>query len=62
MTLEEYIEFLEAQPETPEHPAKAAAVCMSAIDFGNMKTELETACRMLGNRCSYAVRRMLHAQ
>ena len=49
LTFDQFIDFLQAQ----ESPAKGAALCMSSADFGTQKTELETACRMLGSRCTY---------
>jgi hypothetical protein len=36
-------------------PPRGAAVAMSSNDWGIMKTELETACRELGSRCSFKV-------
>lgn len=53
MTFEEYIAFLEPQPETSDSPGRGGAVCMSSEDFQNMKTALEQACRYLGNKCKF---------
>lgn len=55
LTFDEFLDFLSARPESPDHtiPAKGAAMCMSANDWGKMKLELETACRLLGKKCSY---------
>lgn len=47
LTEDQFLTFLEASP------TKAAAICMSAQDFGTLKTELELACRELGSSCSY---------
>jgi hypothetical protein len=59
MTLEETIEFLEAQPERPDPtnpnnklPARGAAIFMSADDWNRMKTALDEACRELGSHCT----------
>jgi hypothetical protein len=66
LTFDELVDMLEAQPERPDPknsgvvlPARGAAIIMSDEDFGEFKTELESACRMLGRRCSYATRQML---
>ena len=56
MTFEQFVAFLEADPAT----GKGAAICMSATDWNNMKTELEQACRELGNSCSLSTRRLLN--
>lgn len=55
MTAQETVEFLEPAVEPP----RAGAVCMTANDFGRMKTALEKACRRLGRKCSYEVRAAL---
>lgn len=64
MTLDEFIEFLEPQPEhTDDHgtviPARAGAVCQSAEDTLKIKTALEQACRQLGSGCSYELKRLI---
>lgn len=51
LTLDEFLAFLEADPST----GRGAALCMSPGGWGEMKTELETACRYLGSRCSKQV-------
>lgn len=63
---DDYVDFLEAKDDRPDPanpgqtlPAKPAAVCMSADDFSNIKTEIEILCRMAGKRCSYEVRGQL---
>lgn len=56
LSFDQWIDFLEAQEATQNSPAKGAAVCMSSIDWGAMKTELEIACRMLGKRCTYELK------
>jgi hypothetical protein len=53
LTLDQFIDFLEAKAAENGKPAKGAAICMPSADFAEMKTELETACRELGKRCSY---------
>lgn len=55
MTLEQTIEFLEPT-ET-----RGAALCMSAEDFGKLKTALEVACEKLGRACSKEVRENLRS-
>jgi hypothetical protein len=50
MTLDDTVTFLE--PETEPSP-RAGAMCMTANDWNRMKTALEQACRMLGNKCTY---------
>ncbi len=37
-------------------PKRGAALALSSEDFGNLKMELETACRELGPSCSYNVK------
>ena len=61
MSLEQLIVFLEAQPEYVDadgvwHPARGAALIMSADDWNKMKTTLEQACEKLGNQCTYEMR------
>jgi hypothetical protein len=55
MTLDEFLDFLEPQEST----GKGAAICQSAEDWNKMKTALETACRMLGKRCSYEMKKAI---
>lgn len=55
LTFEEFVAFLEAQASPPRGPA----VCMPSEDWNAMKTELETACRELGSRCSLATQQAL---
>jgi len=66
MNLDEFIDFLEPQEERPDPknpgktlPARGAALCQSASDWNKMKTDLETACKMLGNRCTYEIVEMI---
>jgi hypothetical protein len=68
LTMDEFLDFLEAQPERPDPkdpskklPAHGAAVCQSSEDWNKQKTALEQACRELGKRCSYEIRRALAA-
>jgi len=49
MTMDEFITFLEADPKLN----KGSAICISASDYNNLKTDLEHMCRMLGKRCAY---------
>lgn len=60
MNLDEWVAFLEPQPEHPDHkdatkviPARGAAICMADEDWNKMKTALEQACKKLGRWCSY---------
>lgn len=50
LTFEETVKFLEASD------ARGAAVFMSLDDFTKFKTELEQACRELGDRCKKEVK------
>lgn len=59
MTFEQFVDFLEPQPGAPNIPARGGAICMSAEDWGTMKTELEVACRELGSRCSMETKKAL---
>lgn len=66
LTMDEFIDFLEAKGERPDPkdpsktiPAKAAAICMSAEDWKIMKTELEEACREMGSRCSLETKKAI---
>lgn len=59
LDFDQFLNFLEAAPATAQTPAKAAAVCMSAQDWGQMKSELEQACRELGATCSYSIKSFL---
>lgn len=55
LTLDEWIAFLEPDPET----GKGAAVCEPSEHWNKKKTALEQACALLGDRCSYEIRRTL---
>lgn len=46
MTLTETLDFLEPRE------GKAAALCMTAIDFNKLKNALEKACEILGSDCT----------
>jgi len=59
MTEQQYIDFLEPQFEVDDPktgkvitPARAGALCMSAVDWNNQKTSLEQACTILGTQCT----------
>jgi len=52
-----FIDFLEARPESDDVNEKSAAVCMSAKDYSRLKIEVETMCRMLGNKCAYEIKK-----
>jgi hypothetical protein len=52
---EQTLDMLEARPAVSPLPAHPPAVFQSAADYGEQTTELETACRLLGNECSYAL-------
>lgn len=53
MTLNQTIEFLEPTD------TRGAALCMSADDFGKLKSALEIACEKLGRACSKEVQESL---
>lgn len=53
MGFDEYVTWLEPKPEASGVPG-GGAICMSASDWGTMKTELEQACRELKGACAYA--------
>ena len=53
MSFDEYVSWLEPQPASSGIPARGGAICMSASDWGTLKTELEQACRELKGACSY---------
>jgi len=59
MTMDEFLYFLEAHAATTTTPAQGSAICMSSIDFGNVKTELDTMCRLLGKHCTKAVQAVI---
>lgn len=59
MDFEQFVEFLEPQPERPDParpgkmlPERAGAVCRSDDDFTAQKTALESACALLRKRCT----------
>lgn len=56
MNLDQAIEFLEPQEAKNGKPERAGAICFSADDVSKQKTDLETICRLLGDRCSYEVK------
>lgn len=59
------LDMLEARPEvTPSPgasplPAHAPAVFQSADHYGEETVELETACRLLGNNCTYELQQLI---
>lgn len=55
MTFDEFIEWLEPQ-ETPE---RGPAICQSSQHFNEFKTTLEIACRKLGKRCTYDIKKII---
>lgn len=55
MTFDEFLEFIEPGP------ARGGAICQSADDYNKLKTTLEQACRLLGNRCSFEIKRTIKA-
>lgn len=59
MSFDQFLDFLEPRIETPTSTGKGAALCMSSEDFGEMKTEIETMCRMLGDRCAYSTKKAM---
>lgn len=68
LALDQFINFLEPQPEIRDpksgvviSPARAGALCQSAEDWNSMKTELEQACKILGNQCTYEMKQKFYA-
>lgn len=63
LTFDEFVSFLEPQPANPADnlPAKGPAVCMASVDYSEMKSELESACRELGPRCSVKLQDLLQS-
>ena len=63
MNLDETLVFLEPQVGDPKKGTKdrAGAMCIAAEDFTRNKTDLETLCRMLVNRCTFEVREEIKA-
>lgn len=65
MNLDETIAWLEPAAAVIDSngkvvvPAKGSAICQSSNDFTNNKTTLETACRMLGKKCSYELQQVI---
>lgn len=66
MNLDQFIQFLEPQPERPDPdhpgqtlPARGGAMCQSSSDWGAQKTALEKACKELGSRCTYEIKKMI---
>ena len=53
MTMDQFLDFLSANAQKP------AALCLSAEDAGAMKDALETACRLLGKKCTYEVEKTI---
>ena len=47
------LKMLEARPAEGGNPAHAPAVFQTADDYGEETIELETACRILGDNCTY---------
>jgi hypothetical protein len=61
MTLDQTIEFLEPQVGDPKtgKGTRAGAMCMTAGNYVQQKNDLETVCRMLGERCSYEIKQAI---
>lgn len=55
LSVNQTLDMLEARPATQDLPAHPPGVFQSADDYGEETTELEVACRLLGNNCSYAL-------
>jgi len=53
MNAVEYVYFLEPNTE------RGGAICESADDFNKEKTALEQACRLLGKKCTYEMKRII---
>lgn len=53
MTFDEFLIFLEPTDQ------RGGALCQSADDYNELKTTLEQACRLLGTRCSYEMKRTI---
>jgi hypothetical protein len=50
LTLDQFMNFLEAQ----QNPSKAPAICMSANDWSQLDTAIKSMCRELGGKCAFA--------
>lgn len=53
LTMGQTLDALEAQPGKPP------AIWQSADDYGEETTELQVACRILGDSCSYELKQMI---
>lgn len=62
MTLDETIQFLEPHPEIRDASGKVLvrekgpAICLTSEHFNQFKTDLEVACEMMGNKCTYEMK------
>lgn len=74
MNLDQLLEFLEPQeeradPADPEPdpakkrklPARGPAVLIPSADFAKLKTFIQQACRMMGNTCSYTIKKKIQS-
>ncbi len=61
LSLDEFFDFLEPKEADPtgNQPARAGAYCRSAEDHLKLKTILEQACRLLGNKCTYEIQQTI---
>lgn len=61
MTVEEFIDFLQARPGNPANgiPAKGPALCTSSEGFKDVKTMLEQACYLLKKKCTYEMKQTI---
>ena len=59
MNLDETIKFLEPHADIDPAKKRAGAMCQSAEDWNKMKTSLEQACAILGNRCTYELQQII---
>lgn len=61
--MQEALDMLEARPDGgADHPAHPPAVFESAKDYGEETVELESACRLLGDKCTYQVVQHIEAR
>jgi hypothetical protein len=62
ISTQQVLDILEARPVNGNIPAHPPGVFQSADDYGGETTELDIACRLLGDDCSYELQQMIESR
>lgn len=59
MSMDEFLDWLAPLPPQGDLDGRSGAMCMSADDWSQLKTYVESSCRLMGSRCTYEMRRLI---